>query len=54
MSTMIKKWSRVIASKLGWRVDKARDFAISLLTEVNDHTLAAAIRTIIEEERKDK
>ena len=54
MPTMIKEWSRFIARKLGWRVDKARDFAISLLTEVNDHTLASAIITIIEEERKDK
>lgn len=54
MPTMIKEWSRFIASKLGWRVDKARDFAVNLLTEVNDHTLASAIMTIIEEERKEK
>ena len=54
MPTMIKEWSRFIARKLGWRVDKARDFAVSLLTEVNDHTLAAAIMTIIEEEGKEK
>ena len=54
MPTMIKEWSRFIARKLGWQIDKAREFAVSLLTEVNDHTLASAIRTIIEEERKDK
>ena len=54
MPTMIKEWSIFIAKKLGWQIDKAREFAISLLTEVNDHTLASAIMTIIEEERKEK
>ena len=49
---MIKKWSRAIAKKLGWRIDHAREFVISLLTEVNDHDMVSAIMILIEREEK--
>ena len=51
---MIKKWSRVIAKKLGWRIDHAREFVISLLTEVNDHDMVSQIMFLIEVEEKEK
>ena len=51
---MNKKWSRVIAKKLGWRIDHAREFAVSLLTEVNDHDMVSQIMFLIESEEKEK
>ena len=51
---MIKEWSRHIAKKLGWRVDHARDFAVSLLTEVNDHDMVSHIMFFIEAEKEEK
>ena len=52
--SMIKKWSRIIAKKLGWRIDHAREFVISLLTEVNDHDMVSQIMFLIESEEKEK
>ena len=52
--SMIKKWSRTIAKKLGWRIDHAREFAVSLLTEVNDHDMVSQIMFLIEVEEKEK
>ena len=52
--SMIKEWSRHIAKKLGWRVDHARDFAVSLLTEVNDHDMVSHIMFFIEAEKEEK
>ena len=51
---MIKNWARLIAKKLGWRVDYAREFVVSLLTEVNDHDMVSQIMFLIEVEEKEK
>ena len=51
---MIKRWSRLIAKKLGWRIDHAREFALSLLTEVNDHDMVSQIMSLIEKEKEEK
>ena len=51
---MIRKWARLIAKKLGWRVDHARQFAVALLTEVNDHDMVSQIMFLIEVEEKEK
>tara|TARA_R110002051_G_scaffold258037_2_gene317077 strand:- start:884 stop:1030 length:147 start_codon:yes stop_codon:yes gene_type:complete len=48
---MIRKWARLIAKKLGWRVDHARDFALVLLTEVNDHEVASELLDVIERKK---
>ena len=52
--SMIKKWARVIAKTLGWRIDHAREFAVSLLTEVNDHDMVSQIMFFIEAEKEEK
>ena len=52
--SMSKKWSRLIAKKLGGRSDHAREFAVSLLTEVNDHDMVSQIMFLIESEEKEK
>ena len=51
---MIRKWARLIAKKLGWRVDHARQFAVALLTEVNDHDMVSQILFLMEKEEKEK
>ena len=51
---MIKNWARLIAKKLGWRVDYAREFVVSLLTEVNDHDMVSHIMFFIEAEKEEK
>ena len=51
---MIRKWARLIAKKLVWRVDHARQFAVALLTEVNDHDMVSQIMFLIEVEEKEK
>jgi len=51
MSSMIRNFSRLIAKKLGWRVDHARKFAVALLTEVNDHETASELLDIIERKK---
>ena len=48
---MIRKWVRIIAKKLGWRVNHARDFAVALLIEVNDHQTASELLDIIERKK---
>jgi|TARA_R110002124_G_scaffold178398_1_gene346280 hypothetical protein len=48
---MIRKWARLVAKKIGWRVDRARDFAVALLTEVNDHQTASELLDIIERKK---
>jgi len=48
---MTKKWARIIAKKLGWRLDHAREFAVALLTEVNDHEVASELLDIIERKK---
>ena len=40
-----------IAKKLGWRVNHARDFAVALLIEVNDHQTASELLDIIERKK---
>ncbi len=51
---MIKKWSRLIAKKLGWRIDNAKELALSLQTEINDHDMVSQIKSLIEKEKEEK